>query len=118
MTEVVLIVSIIVNFILVWYIARLLKKYFPISEDLEDLFARLEEYHFHIRTVSEMESFYGDEIIVNLLRHSRSITKEVDQFREAYSLLGEDYDLLEEENEEGGTDGNRTDSEEKDDASS
>ena len=36
-----------------------------------------------------MESFYGEEILMNLLRHSRSISEEVDEFRVAYSLMEE-----------------------------
>lgn len=82
--------SIIINVLVLWYIAKLLKKYIPISEDLEDLFERLHEYHTHIKVVSEMESFYGDEILMNLLRHSRTITNIVDEFRETYSLIDEE----------------------------
>jgi len=92
--------SIVLNLICLWYIASLLRKYIPFSTDLEDLFDRLSEYGFHIKTVSEMESFYGDEILMNLLRHSRSITEEVNDFRKAYSIADETVDLLEEEGDE------------------
>jgi len=90
-----LVLSVTANVLTIWYAISLLKKYLPISEDLEDLFERLDEYHFHTKTVSEMESFYGDEILLNLLRHSKSIVQEVDEFRAAYSLLDQDDELLE-----------------------
>lgn len=92
MTELFLVVSVVINVLAVWYIITLLRKYLPISEDLEDLFERLAEYHFHIKTVSEMESFYGEPILLNLLKHSKAITEEVDEFRAAYSLLDEEDD--------------------------
>ena len=66
------------NALAIWYINKLLNKYLPISDDLDDLFSRLDEYHFHIKTVAEMESFYGDEILRNLLLHSKSIVLEVE----------------------------------------
>lgn len=91
-----LILSLSVNGLLGWYIVRLLRMYLPMSADFENLFDKLDEYHFHIDRVSEMESFYGDEIILNLLRHSRSITDEVDIFKRAYSLFDSEPLELEE----------------------
>lgn len=99
------VISLVVNGLLGWYVVRLLRKYVPISEDLEDLFEHLDEYHFHIKTVSEMESFYGEEILLNLLRHSRAVVQEVDEFRAAYSLLDEYEDF--DEFEEGEIDGDQ-----------
>lgn len=81
--------SLAMNMVAVWYIYSLLKKYYPISGDLEDLFELLEEYHFHIKSVTQMESFYGEPILMNLLRHSRAIKEEVDKFRTEYSILYE-----------------------------
>jgi|AntAceMinimDraft_11_1070367.scaffolds.fasta_scaffold18681_3 hypothetical protein len=98
---VVLLLSLALNVITIWYIIKLLKKYVPISEDLIDLFEKLEEYHFHVKTVSEMQSFYGDEILLNLLRHSKTVVHEVGEFKKAYSLLDEPDEVLElEEGEE------------------
>lgn len=103
MIVVALLASLAVNGLLVWYLIRLMKKYLPWSEDIEDLKDVLSEYHFHIKVVSEMESFYGDEIILNLLKHSRAVVDEVETFSKAYSLLGEDDEL--DELEEGYLDG-------------
>lgn len=100
MTELVsalLVVSILINVLSIWYIIRLLRKYIPISEDLEDLFERLDGYHLHVKTVTLMESYYGDDILMNLLRHSRAIKDEVEEFKMAYSLLDEEIDLEDEE---------------------
>lgn len=107
MTELLLVASVVLNVLLAWYIIVLLRKYLPISQDLEDLFDFLAEYHFHIKTVSEMESFYGEPILLNLLRHSKAVAEEVDNFRAAYSLLDEEEEepLELEEGEE--TDGDQ-----------
>jgi hypothetical protein len=49
-----------------------------------------------------MQSFYGDEILLNLLRHSKTVVHEVGEFKKAYSLLDEPDEVLElEEGEEG-----------------
>jgi len=114
----VFIASLLLNGLLGWYVYRLLRRYYPLSEDIEDLHDTLEKYHFHIKTVSEMESFYGDDIILNLLRHSKAISSEVKDFRKAYSLAeAADFDEDGELNgEEEGTEGSEG-KEEKDDPS-
>ena len=111
--------SLLVNCLLGWYVARLLKKYLPWSEDIDDLSYRLGEYHYHIKVVSEMESFYGDEILMNLLKHSREVHTEVQEFREAYSLIPIEDDDDEETLalEEGVLDGDNYSDEEEDDTS-
>lgn len=100
-----LIVSLALNILFGWYIITMFKKYMPWSEDIEDLFGRLDEYHRHIKLVSDMETFYGDEILLNLLRHSHDVKNEVARFRDAYSLLG--YDEEEDELLEGEEDGDQ-----------
>ena len=109
----ILLVSLALNILVIWYAVRLLLKYFPMSEDIEDLFESLNQYHFHIKTVSEMESFYGDDILLNLLKHSKAITDEVDKFRGAYSLL----DDTEEETLDGGETEDDDESKNEDDTS-
>ncbi|HUW47952.1 MAG TPA: hypothetical protein VMW36_04320 [Patescibacteria group bacterium] len=97
MITIFLIASLAVNGLFGWYIYRIFKKYMPWSEDIDDLFFRLDEYHRHIKLVSEMETFYGDEILLNLLRHSHDVSNEVEKFRDAYSLLDDDGELLDED---------------------
>ena len=69
--EILLGVFIAINVFLIWYIVKLIKKFLNISEELEDLFVALEEYSEHVDIVYNMERFYGDTTLENLMRHSK-----------------------------------------------
>ena len=57
---------------------------------------KLEEYEGHIEIVHNLERFYGDETLGNLLRHSKAIVDESKQFK---AILDYEQDLDEEEEE-------------------
>ena len=83
---------------LVWYIVQLLRRFLNISEELEGLFISLEEYSQHVDIVYNLERFYGDTTLDNLLRHSQSLSERAKNFRATYDVnyTEEEYD---EENE-------------------
>jgi hypothetical protein len=96
-----------------WYNYKLVSKYKYYSDDVETLNDVLGEYTEHVKIVTEMESFYGDEIIMNLLAHSRAIKAEVQDFSDSYSMEV----LTNDDEEEGYEDDDAWDTEEEDDAS-
>ena len=83
---------------LVWYIVQLLRRFLNISEELEGLFISLEEYSQHVDIVYNLERFYGDTTLDNLLSHSQSLSERAKNFRATYDVnyTEEEYD---EENE-------------------
>ena len=81
MKEFILSVSIIVNLFLVWYVIQLLRRFLTFQEELDDFALKLEEYTGHLDIVNSLERFYGDETLGNLLRHSKSMTEECDNFK-------------------------------------
>ena len=76
MIEVFLITSISLNCVLVWYIVQLIKRFMTFQEALDNFVDRLEEYEGHISIISDLERFYGDESLGNLLNHSRGVLLE------------------------------------------
>ena len=67
MIEILLGVSIVIIGLLSWYVIQLLKRFLNISEELEGLFVSLEEYSEHVDIVYNLERFYGDTTLENLL---------------------------------------------------
>ena len=90
-------ISIIVNVVFVWYLIRLLRRLLFFQGELDDFSLRLEEYDGHLDIVCNLERFYGDETLGNLLRHSRGITEECKQFQRFLNNEEEDDEDAEEE---------------------
>ena len=100
MIEIFLGVSIVVNGFLVWYLIQLLRRFLNISEELEGLFISLEEYSEHVDIVYNLERFYGDTTLENLLRHSKELSERSKSFRAIYDVnydIGEDDDEYEDD---------------------
>ena len=100
MIEVLLALSILANGFLIWYVIRLLKKFLNVSEELEDLFVVLEEYSEHVDVVYNLERFYGDTTLENLMRHTKATSEQAKIFRAIYDVnyeLGEDEEHADEE---------------------
>lgn len=76
-----LLISIILNVILIWYSFTATKQLFFVSENVVELHERLEEFDGHIKFIYELEMFYGDETIKNLIRHSKDLLKFMKQYR-------------------------------------
>ena len=57
-----------------------------LSQGFTDINEVLDEYTDHVKRVSEMEAYFGDEVILNLLRHSVDTREYLDEFRVLFSL--------------------------------
>lgn len=92
---VILTVSLVVNIIFAFYGSILLKDMLFVSDELAELQERTEEYRDHLDIVYELETFYGDETLNNLLRHTKDFSEYLTKFDDAanFSFL----ELLEEE---------------------
>ena len=86
MVDFFLIISLIANVGLIWYITQLIKRFLNISDELENLFIMLEEYSGHVDLVYGLERFYGDSTLENLMRHSKSVVEYANNFRDIYDL--------------------------------
>ena len=89
--------SIVINCVLMWYVQNILNTSNELNEDVIDLFTELENYSNHLDQIHEMETFYGDQNLQNLINHTRSITNNIIDIQRKYD---EDTEILEEETEE------------------
>lgn len=90
------------------YIAKLLSDYLYVSDEISEMQERIEEFRGHLEIVYELETFYGDETLNNLLRHAKSLGRYMESFGDITDLslpeqteeeLEETYDNNEEKND-------------------
>jgi hypothetical protein len=96
----ILTLSILINIGLLWYTRTILKKFVFLSENIDELFHNLSQYSHHIEALYEMETYYGDETLERLIKHSKHIVEGVKDFKDVYSLEEETEEEIEEDVEE------------------
>ena len=83
-----LVISIIINILLVWYIIGLLRKLIFVADSIGDFLGVIAEYQIHLESLYEMEMFYGDETLRGLIDHTSFIVDEIKKFESVYTLAG------------------------------
>jgi hypothetical protein len=87
-----LIISLILNVVLLWYIRKMLGKLLSVSDNMGDLVEDLTSYQNHLQQLYEMEMYYGEPSIKDLIIHSRQIIEHVRDFSDVYNLTEERAD--------------------------
>ena len=92
-------VSLILNGILAWYIRKLINQFKDAIGSVSEIQSLMDEYLGHIKTISEMETYYGDVTIENLLKHTKDMVDNLKLAGDRFSLLeiqeGEDNETKE-----------------------
>ena len=70
-----------------------------VSEELGDLQNMINSFAVHLKTVYELESFYGDETLNALLQHAISFNEQLDTFEFIYSLTEEEGESINDDGE-------------------
>ncbi len=97
----ILTLSVLINIGLFAYVRGLLVRLISVSEELSDLQIMVEAFTEHLQNVYELESFYGDETLENLLNHAISFNEQMDTFDYIISFTEDEEANTEEElNEE------------------
>ena len=95
-----LVLSVLLNMFLVWYMYTLLKKLLFVSDNIGGFLEGLESFSEHLESVYSMETYYGDATLERLLEHSRELVKEIGAYEEIYALTQEDLSEAEEQEEQ------------------
>ena len=90
-------VSVLVNIFLVAYTRYLLADLSFVSENINSLVKTVVDLRGHLSEVYELERFYGDPTLEELLRHSTQVVEVLEDFEDIYELV---EDLLEEQEEQ------------------
>ena len=91
-----LVISVILNIFLVWYLAKVLSKLLYTSDNIGDLYITFRMFEDFVSSLYDMQMFYGEPIIEELIAKTRLVTEELETFEEIYSLTT-DIEPLEEE---------------------
>tara|TARA_A100001515_G_C4491897_1_gene183597 strand:- start:15 stop:317 length:303 start_codon:yes stop_codon:yes gene_type:complete len=91
------ILSVSINVLLIWYIRKMLSKLLYVSDSIGDLLVSAKNFSSHLDGLHEMETYYGDETLGGLIRHSKQVIEDIKQFEDIYTLTN---DGLEEDEEQ------------------
>jgi thioredoxin-related protein len=80
-----------------WFCYKLVFRLNFVSNNLVELYRRLDEFDQHIKFIYELEMYYGDETLKNLIRHSRDLRNYMKKYQDVMELLEEEQQIIEEE---------------------
>ena len=83
----------------VWYVRGLLRVMYQMTVDVQQMEDKMVEFSKHLDNVYEMEMFYGDETLGQLIRHSKEVVDSINKFRNLFEIEN-DTTNQEEETEE------------------
>lgn len=98
-TILLLILSISINVFLAWYARKTLSNLMYLSSNLKDLSDVIGDFDKHLNVVHELERFYGDPTLGNLLNHSKDVCQELQKFESIFILLEEEPEQEDEDGE-------------------
>ena len=70
----------------VWYVRGLLRVMYQMTMDVQEMEDKMVEFSKHLDNVYEMEMFYGDETLAQLIRHSKEVVDSVNKFRNLFEI--------------------------------
>jgi hypothetical protein len=93
----ILVVSVILNIGLFVYTRAVVVRLLSIADELWDLQQMIDSFAEHLNQVYELEMFYGDQTLENLLNHAISFNEQLETFEHIYTLTEEEIDNIETE---------------------
>ena len=77
--------SLVLNVALLWYSIRLLKKLYYISDHTDLLLSINTHFAEHLKSLYELEMYYGEPTLEALLKHAQHVVEEVEEFNSIFS---------------------------------
>ena len=93
------VLSLSLNGLFFWYLRKTTGRLLFISENLNDLISIIGVYRKHLKALYEMEMFYGDEVLQNLIDHTNSLYDMLEDYEDVVYLT-EPLTFIEENNED------------------
>ena len=88
----ILLVSMSINILLFIYSRNVAQRLVLISQEIDDLRAGAASFASHVKSVYEMEMFYGDQTLQALMNHASSFREYMDEFDFIYIPEDEEVD--------------------------
>ena len=92
--------SVLINLGLLWFIKQTLEKNSDLEEDIEEIMDKTSAFSDHLDGIHELEMYYGDENLQNMINHSRKLINDFVYFQFKYYYVEEeeeDFDPTPEE---------------------
>jgi len=70
----------------VWYVRGLLRVMYQMTVDVQQMEDKMVEFSKHLDNVYEMQMFYGDETLGQLIRHSKEVVDSISKFRNLFEI--------------------------------
>ena len=90
---VILTVSAGLNIFFIFYLRWLLKNFTFLSENVYNLLETVETFSNHLSGIYELETFYGDETLQNLLKHAKQVINEIKVYKDIYTITNDEEKL-------------------------
>ena len=96
----ILVLSIIFNVGVFIYARSAIMRLIAFAEELGDLRMMIGSFATHLKSIYELETFYGDQTLQGLLEHAVSFNEQMETFEYIYGLIEEEQQELDEDEEE------------------
>ena len=70
----------------VWYVRGLLRVMYQMTVDVQQMEDKMVEFSKHLDNVYEMEMYYGDETLSQLIRHSKEVVDGIKEFKNLFEI--------------------------------
>ena len=87
------IISVVLNIFFIFYLGWLLRNFTTLSDNVQGLIETTQTFSDHLGAVYELETFYGDETLGNLLTHAKQVSEEIKQYKEIYTLTHDEEEV-------------------------
>lgn len=98
-----LFISVVLNIAFVFYMRFLLTERIALRTDFNNLLQKIEKFMSHLSQIYELEMFYGDETLAQLLSHARDLVNDFYEYEDTHfeeAVEKEEIILEEVENEQ------------------
>ena len=109
-----LFLSVSLNILLIWFLLGLTSRLVLVSDNMSDLLDYIVQYGSSLKSVYEMELYYGDETIRGLVQQTQVLLEVLSDFEEIYAVTDDEEMGDEEQPEEEDLDGDETESPQED----
>ena len=92
--------SISLNVLMIWYATKLLGTVRFIQENAEAIQTISEDFKQHLNAVNQMEMYFGDETLSELLKHAEHVSTQISTLNEIMEIQDEEEAALEDVNKE------------------
>ncbi len=86
--------SIIIIICLCWFIYNLMNRLEDVTEDIEELFVGFYDLSEHLQSIHELEMFYGEPVLQDLIEHTKKVVQDIEDYKEMYDQGIEDEEPI------------------------